>query len=94
MHYKPWSSMPWAKNSQSRDHEPVQVLKSKPAGIPELIKPDFREVDSTKLLSTVEKAIDIGAFDERQKESWDSFIARIRERETEVSMASSLKGSK
>ena len=70
LHFKPWCTSQWEADA----YEPVELLRTMPTGLPDLIKPNYSAVDLPKLRSMVEKCTNNGIFKTVEKEEWTTFL--------------------
>lgn len=57
-------------------HPPITLLKSKPQGVPELVKPDYQAVDLERIRGMVKKCVDVGVFRDDEEREWRTFLER------------------
>lgn len=75
LHFKAWCTSQWEVDA----YEPVELLRTIPTGLPELIKPNYEAVEIRKLRSMVEKCTNNGIFKSVEKEEWLTFLDKEQE---------------
>lgn len=70
MSCKPWSMSQYDVES----HPPLTLLKSKPTGVPELVKPNYGAIDLARLKGMVKKCVDVGVFKDEEEREWSEFL--------------------
>lgn len=72
LHFKPWCISQW----EGEAYEPVELLRTIPTDLPDLIKPNYEAVDLPRLNSMVEKCANNGIFKSEEKEEWMAFLKK------------------
>lgn len=75
LHFKAWCTSQWEVDA----YEPVELLRTIPNGLPDLIKPNYEAVEIHKLRSMVEKCTNNGIFKSVEKEEWLTFLDKEQE---------------
>ena len=70
LHFKPWCTT----QREDEAYEPVELLRTIPTDLPDLIKPNYSTVDLAKLRSMVDKCTSNGVFKTIEKEEWMKFL--------------------
>ena len=70
LHFKPWCT----SQREAEAYEPVELLRTIPADLPDLIKPNCEAVDLPRLNSMVEKCANSSIFKSEEKEEWMGFL--------------------
>ena len=65
-------------------YAPVIPLKSKPQGIPYLVKPDFTLMDSRKIRSIVKRGVEVSAITSEEEATWDIILKEMEKKQAEI----------
>lgn len=72
LHFKHWCTSQWEVEA----YEHVELLRTIPTDLPDLIKPNYEAGDLPRLNSMVEKCTNNGIFKSEEEEEWMAFLKR------------------